>query len=81
MLTLFPPFFCSFHFQCRLEDGSFSADRQGKPGLWMLDVVEGVVTRTLASAQGQLSDLLRVATAIVADPRVDDIRGTNSAAF
>ncbi len=64
-----------------LEDGGFSSDGSGTPGLWVLDVVDGVVQRTLAPAQGQLSDLLRPAGEIVVDPRADAVRGKNPAVF
>ena len=64
-----------------LEHGTFSPDRNGKPGLWVLNVVDGVVKRTLAPAQGQLADLLRPAAEIVVDSRTDGIRAKNPAVF
>ena len=64
-----------------LEDGTFSAERNGKPGLWVLDVIDGTVQRTLAPEQGQLSDLLRPAAELVVDPRADVVRAKNPAVW
>ena len=61
-----------------LEDGSHSKERQGRPGLWILEAdAEGVVTRTLAPASGAISDLLRPATSIKEDVRVAPILAAN----
>ena len=44
-----------------LEDGSFSEDRQGKPGMWVLNVnADNEIKRELVDfAGGKLSDLLK----------------------
>lgn len=63
-----------------LEDGSFSPDRQGKPGVWTLEVQQDQsIQRTLVPASGLLSDLLRPATHVVVDPRIENIRTENPA--
>ena len=60
-----------------MEDGTFSAEGAGCPGVWTKDVVDGVVVATLAPPSGPLHALLRPAIAIQPDPRVDGIRHRN----
>jgi hypothetical protein len=68
-----------------LPNGSFSADRKGVPGLWILKASEeGALTRTLAPKKGKLADLLRSGRGeggfervIVEDQRLAGIRQAN----
>lgn len=60
-----------------LPDGSFSSERKGKPGIWVKDVVGGVVTSKRAPVSGKLSELLRPASEILEDPRVEECRKKN----
>lgn len=58
-------------------DGNFSASREGRPGMWVKEVVDGAVKSTLVPEEGRLSDILRPATAITQDPAVEDCRRAN----
>ena len=60
-----------------LADGSYSAAREGSPGVWRKEVVDGVVQTELVRGEGDLSDLLREATEMVEDPAVVSIRDAN----
>jgi dipeptidase E len=61
-----------------LDDGSHSKERQGKPGLWILEAnAEGTVTRTLAPASGDMRALLRPANSIEEDARAAAILAAN----
>ena len=61
---------------------SISEDSAGRPGVWVLEVEGGKVVRWLAPARGTLmADLLRPASSIVHDPRVDGVRALNPAAI
>ena len=60
-----------------LQDGGFSADRAGVPGIWVKDVVNGAVVRSLVPETGKLSELLRPASAITPDPRLQAARDAN----
>ena len=64
-----------------MADGSFSPTRQGKPGIWQLTVnaADNSVVRTLVPPRGLVNDLLRVATTMVDDPRIETIRTQNPA--
>ena len=68
-----------------LDDGTFSPERKGRPGVWTLQVVSGdeddntVVQRTLAPSSGLLVDLLRPATMLLEDPHIAGIRMKNPA--
>lgn len=58
-----------------LSDGSFSRDRKGKPGIWI--IMEGSGERRPAPDTGSLSDLLAEAASTVEDPRVENVRREN----
>jgi dipeptidase E len=60
-------------------DGSFVTDGAGRPGVWMLDVVDGAVEMRLAPDSGLVSDLLRPAELITQDPRLAFYRRQNPA--
>jgi dipeptidase E len=60
-----------------LPDGSFSQDRHGKPGIWIKQVQNGNVVRSLCPESGMISDLLRFPIAIVDDERVEICRQEN----
>lgn len=49
----------------------------GKPGIFVKDVVAGVVQVSLAPSSGLLSDLFKPATAMVEDPNVASERIAN----
>ena len=50
-----------------LPDGGFSSEREGRPGVWIKDVVDGELRTTLAPWEGKLDELLKKATDIVED--------------
>ena len=63
--------------------GSVSADStfqpgKGRPGIWLKQVVDGSVKKTLVPASGKVCDILRPATKIVDDPRVEVCRTENA---
>eukprot|EP00927_Polykrikos_kofoidii_P072277 TRINITY_DN68411_c0_g1_i1.p1 TRINITY_DN68411_c0_g1~~TRINITY_DN68411_c0_g1_i1.p1 ORF type:complete len:359 (-),score=65.35 TRINITY_DN68411_c0_g1_i1:185-1261(-) len=60
-----------------LADGAFSPERSGRPGIWLKEVVDGVVVGRPVPAEGRLSDLLKVADGLVDDPRVESCRNAN----
>eukprot|EP01062_Namystynia_karyoxenos_P038692 TRINITY_DN28114_c0_g1_i1.p1 TRINITY_DN28114_c0_g1~~TRINITY_DN28114_c0_g1_i1.p1 ORF type:complete len:342 (+),score=111.05 TRINITY_DN28114_c0_g1_i1:66-1028(+) len=60
-----------------LPDGSFSAERKGRPGVWRKQVEGGAVVTTLVPPEGKLADLLREPTEVVPDPRVEAVRAAN----
>ena len=60
-----------------LDDGSFSVEGAGRPGVWTKDVVEGVVVATLAPPSGSLASLLRPATSLIVDSRLEEVRRLN----
>lgn len=68
-----------------LSDGTFSSDRKGTPGVWILECVGEnntcIVQRQLAPASGLVSELFRSATTVSEDLRLDSIRTQNPAAF
>ena len=62
----------------------FAADRSGRAGVWLKEVVDGgaTVRRWLAPSDGLVADLLRpVNGALVADARIEAVRAANSAIF
>lgn len=64
-----------------LPDGSLSEDRTGVPGVWTKDVVRTdggmTVVTTLAPMHGHLGQLLKKATVIVDDSRLEQLRAMN----
>mmetsp|Transcript_30349 Transcript_30349/g.46549 ORF Transcript_30349/g.46549 Transcript_30349/m.46549 type:complete len:344 (-) Transcript_30349:168-1199(-) len=60
-----------------LQDGTFSPDRQGKPGVWLKEVMQGEIQMTLCPQEGDIKKLLRAPTSTVHDPRVDICRKEN----
>jgi hypothetical protein len=54
------------------DDGSFCTDGSGVPGVWIKEVVDGKVERTLCPSEGLVSDLLRPATEIIEDIELMD---------
>jgi dipeptidase E len=60
-----------------LPDGGLTADGTGSPAIWTKDVVDGKLKVVLAPSTGKLADLLRPATEIVQDPRIDVLRKIN----
>jgi len=61
-----------------VKGGMFSAAREGVPGIWLKSVSgDGEVVATLAPTSGRLSELLRRATAVVEDTRVETCRREN----
>ena len=60
-----------------LAEWSYSAAREGSPGMWRKEVVDGVVQTELVRGEGDLSELLREATEMVEDPAVVSIRDAN----
>mmetsp|Transcript_19211 Transcript_19211/g.31525 ORF Transcript_19211/g.31525 Transcript_19211/m.31525 type:complete len:308 (+) Transcript_19211:105-1028(+) len=61
----------------KLEDGSFSSERLGAPAVWVKNVVQGKLQTELVASHGKVHDLLRKATSIEPDPRVEDVRKIN----
>jgi dipeptidase E len=60
-----------------VDEGRFSPERQGKPGIWKKTVVDGQVQATVVPATGKLRDLLSMAEAMVEDPRLAAARAAN----
>jgi dipeptidase E len=60
-----------------LEDGTFSEAREGRAGVWILDCEQENVIRTLVPSTGNIIDLLKPATAVVEDARIEAIRKQN----
>lgn len=60
-----------------LEDGSFSAAREGRPAMWTKDVVDGVVVTRLVPEAGKVADLLLHPAEIVDDPAAAECRAAN----
>ena len=60
-----------------MPDGSWSIDRQGVPGIWQKDVIDGDLETRLVSSEGSLASLLKVADDICQDPQVDNCRRCN----
>lgn len=61
-----------------LPSGEFSPSREGVPGVWVKDVVNGeIVTSLLCSEGGRLDDLLKPAANITQDARLDACRAAN----
>lgn len=56
-----------------MEDGSFSAERKGRPAIWK----HAAGDRTVVPATGLLSELLLPATSIVEDPALEEARAEN----
>ena len=62
-----------------LDTETFSPTREGKPGCWTKDVVEGEVKTTLVPTEGSLASLVRKATEITDDPGLAVVRTSNPA--
>ena len=62
-----------------LGTDTFSPTREGRPGIWTKDVVDGDVKTTLVPAKGSLDSLVRNATDIKEDPGVVLVRTRNPA--
>mmetsp|Transcript_17724 Transcript_17724/g.43395 ORF Transcript_17724/g.43395 Transcript_17724/m.43395 type:complete len:314 (+) Transcript_17724:172-1113(+) len=60
-----------------LPSGEFSATREGAPGVWIKEVVNGTVHTRLCAQQGQVKDLCKVASSILKDARVAQCRQLN----
>jgi len=60
-----------------VREGRFVDDGTGVPGLWVRQVVDGVVSSRLAPPEGRLEDIVRPASAIVPDPLVEACRAEN----
>eukprot|EP00928_Gymnodinium_smaydae_P014330 TRINITY_DN15227_c0_g1_i2.p1 TRINITY_DN15227_c0_g1~~TRINITY_DN15227_c0_g1_i2.p1 ORF type:complete len:332 (-),score=50.07 TRINITY_DN15227_c0_g1_i2:99-1094(-) len=60
-----------------LDNGTFSRDQHGKPGVWLKVVENGAVKERLLPPAGRLSDFLRRADTIVEDPILSEIRRLN----
>ncbi|CAM9451248.1 unnamed protein product [Ectocarpus fasciculatus] len=60
-----------------LSDGSYSPSREGVPGIWIKDVVDGKVVTSLCPSKGKITELFRFAVDIVEDPRLSSIRAAN----
>jgi dipeptidase E len=60
-----------------VDEGRFSPERKGKPGIWKKTVVNGQVQATVVPATGKLRDLLSMAEAMVEDPRLAAARAEN----
>jgi dipeptidase E len=60
-----------------VDEGRFSPDRQGKPGIWKKTVVNGQVQAMVVPATGKRRELLSQADAIVEDPRLAAARAAN----
>lgn len=61
-----------------LEDGSFSAERLGRPAIWRhAAAAGGAVERTVVPANGPIADLLFPAASIVEDPALEEARAEN----
>jgi len=60
-----------------LPDGTLAVDGSGKPGVWTKRVVDGKVHAKVAPVEGKIADLLRPASVILTDPRVDVCRKAN----
>ena len=61
-----------------LPDGTHSAEREGKPGIWIKEVQEGSsIKTTLVPPQGSLSDIFREASMIIEDGSCETIRTAN----
>ena len=60
-----------------VDEGCFSPDRKGKPGIWRKTVVDGQVQATVVPVRGKLRDLLSKAETIVVDPRLRAARAAN----
>ena len=50
-----------------MPDGTFNSCREGRPGVWIKEVVDGKVVTTLAPWEGKLENLLKKAADIVED--------------
>ena len=61
---------------CR-ADGTLTADGTGSPAMWIKDVIDGAIVTTLVPSKGKLGDILRPATEVVKDERIDVIRKKN----
>lgn len=61
-----------------LEDGTFSAGRQGRPAIWRHALAAGgAVERALVPTSGLLAELLTPATSTVEDPALEAARAEN----
>jgi len=60
-----------------MADQSFSPSRDGFPGIWKKEVVEGTIKTTLVPSAGSVDSLLKKATHMVEDPGVDECRLAN----
>lgn len=61
-----------------LKNGCFSPERKGVPGVWIKDVVDGEIVAKNAPKTGKLEDLLRKASSIVEDDRINIVRSKNT---
>ena len=62
-----------------LDTETFSPTREGKPGCWTKDVVEGKVKTALVPTEGSLASLVRKATEMTDDPGLAVVRSSNPA--
>lgn len=60
-----------------MPDGTWSAGREGVPGAWQKDVVNGKLETTLIPSSGTLPSILKVADEITQDPRLEQCRLNN----
>jgi dipeptidase E len=60
-----------------LPDGSWSISRDGVPGVWQKDVIDGKLETSLIANRGPLAALVRVADDISQDPRLEECRLNN----
>ena len=64
-----------------LPNGHMSETQEGVPGVWIKDVVDGKIVTTLASHSGHIKDLLKEASEIVQDHRLETERIANPVSF
>lgn len=60
-----------------MPDGSWSINREGAPGAWQKDVVNGTLETTLIANSGSLASLFKVADDITQDPKLEECRLKN----
>mmetsp|Transcript_26481 Transcript_26481/g.25355 ORF Transcript_26481/g.25355 Transcript_26481/m.25355 type:complete len:355 (-) Transcript_26481:102-1166(-) len=58
-------------------EAQFSVERKGIPGIWIKNVINKSIEIKLVPSEGKISDLLRFATIIVKDERVELCRRLN----
>jgi dipeptidase E len=60
-----------------MPDGSWSIAREGVPGAWQKDVVEGNLVTQLIASTGTIASLFKVADDITPDPHLEQCRLNN----